>query len=103
MKTKIWSEIEFIWSELPPGQLLSSDSHAEVPEKHGGIHFSANLSQYLGTWQRVLWMWWGNKYEEKIVQDGWLWMYGFLEIYETWRFSLPLLSKAWAAQPTLAA
>lgn len=36
--------MEFIWSELPPGQLLSIDSRAEVPEKHGGIHYSANLS-----------------------------------------------------------
>lgn len=43
MKTKIWSEIEFIWSELLSGQLLSIGSHEEVPEKHGGIHHSANL------------------------------------------------------------
>lgn len=54
MKTKIWSEIELICSGLPSGQLLSIDSHTEVPENHGGIHYHANLSQYLCSWQRVL-------------------------------------------------
>lgn len=44
MKTKIWSEIEFIWSELLSGQLLFIDSHAEVPEKYGGMHYGGNLS-----------------------------------------------------------